>query len=254
MPLFALAAAARPGRQGGDRRERPNLLAFLTGRDGRSGRFPATRRGAAPVDLVGPVRAVVEPLQRDLDRQRGRARCVEIEIGAGASSSSSIDGIGGGVGDVHARRGYRAAPRRVRRWRRSGIVRSPSVRTVTSTAVRRQRWRKLPVALAMLAPSLVVLVMFVVYPLVGRSCSAAALRHTRWQLSFERVGPVRGRVPQRRVPARVVVTFKLALITVPLGLALGVGLAVLAHKPLRGSACSARSSPRRLPRRSRSPA
>ena len=46
------------------------------------------------------------------------------------------------------------------------------------------------------------------------------------------MGPVRRCVPLGRVPERLWVTFKLALITVPLGLALGVGLAVLANKTL----------------------
>jgi sn-glycerol 3-phosphate transport system permease protein len=100
---------------------------------------------------------------------------------------------------------------------------------------RRQRWRQLPAALALLGPSLVVLVAFVLYPLgkaivlgqqrcdvQGRNCVSngwdqyvdtfvsAEFQHALW------------------------VTVKFALITVPLGLVLGVGLAVLADKHLRG--------------------
>jgi ABC-type sugar transport system permease subunit len=100
---------------------------------------------------------------------------------------------------------------------------------------RRQRWRQLPAALALLGPSLAVLVAFVLYPLgralvlgqqrcdvQGRNCVSngwdqyvdtfvsAEFQHALW------------------------VTVKFALITVPLGLVLGVGLAVLADKHLRG--------------------
>jgi sn-glycerol 3-phosphate transport system permease protein len=100
---------------------------------------------------------------------------------------------------------------------------------------RRQRWKQLPAAIALLAPSLVVLVTFVLYPLgraivlgqqrcnvQGRECvsngwdqyldvfRSADFQHALW------------------------VTVKFALITVPLGLSFGVGLAILADKYLRG--------------------
>jgi len=100
---------------------------------------------------------------------------------------------------------------------------------------RRQRWKQLPVALALLAPSLLVLVTFVLYPLgksvvlgqqrcnvQGRNCvsngwdqyvdtfMSSEFQHALW------------------------VTVKFAVITVPFGLAFGVGLAVLADKHLRG--------------------
>ena len=100
---------------------------------------------------------------------------------------------------------------------------------------RRQRWKQLPAAIALLAPSLVVLTTFVLYPLgraivlgqqrcnvQGRECvsngwdqyvdvfRSADFQHALW------------------------VTVKFALITVPLGLSFGVGLAVLADKYLRG--------------------
>lgn len=99
----------------------------------------------------------------------------------------------------------------------------------------RQRWRQLPIALALLTPSLLVLVTFVLYPLgksvvlgqqrcnvQGRDCVSngwdqyvdtflsSEFQHALW------------------------VTVKFAVITVPLGLVFGVGLAVLADKHLRG--------------------
>ena len=99
----------------------------------------------------------------------------------------------------------------------------------------RHRWKQLPAALALLAPSLVILVVFVLYPLgkaivlgqqrcnvQGRNCVSngwdqyvdtflsSEFQHALW------------------------VTVKFALITVPLGLVFGVGLAVLADKHLRG--------------------
>ena len=90
-------------------------------------------------------------------------------------------------------------------------------------------------ALALLAPSIVILVTFVLYPLgsavvlgsqrcdpTGQNCTSNgwdqyvdAFRSTEFQNALW-------------------VTIKFALITVPLGVALGVGLAVLAHKALRG--------------------
>lgn len=99
----------------------------------------------------------------------------------------------------------------------------------------RRRWRDLPLALAMLAPSLVVLVTFVLYPL-GR---AMWLGHQRCDPTGNRctsngwdqyVDVFRSREFQQAFG----VTFRFALVTVPVGLALGVGLAVLADKQLRG--------------------
>jgi ABC-type sugar transport system permease subunit len=91
----------------------------------------------------------------------------------------------------------------------------------------------LPAALLLLAPSIVVLAMFVVYPLVravvlgSQRCDiqGANCRSNGWD---QYVDVFRSIEFQNALWA----TFKLALITVPLGLALGVGLAVLAHKPL----------------------
>lgn len=97
------------------------------------------------------------------------------------------------------------------------------------------RWRDLPLALAMLAPSAIILGVFVLYPLVraiwlgqqrcdnfGNNCVSNGFsqyldlfRSTEFQHSLA-------------------VTIRFALISVPLGLVLGIGLAVLADKYLRG--------------------
>jgi ABC-type sugar transport system permease subunit len=99
---------------------------------------------------------------------------------------------------------------------------------------RRQRWRQLPAALLLLAPSMVVLGMFVVYPLVraillgSQRCDIQGTncRSNGWD---QYVDVFRSVEFQNALWA----TFKLALITVPLGLVLGIGLAVLANKSLR---------------------
>ena len=99
----------------------------------------------------------------------------------------------------------------------------------------RRRWKDLPAALLMLAPSLVVLVTFVIYPLVraislGRQrCDATGsnCRSNGWD---QYVDGFRSTEFQNALW----VTFKFALFTVPLGLVLGVGLAVLANKTLNG--------------------
>jgi ABC-type sugar transport system permease subunit len=87
----------------------------------------------------------------------------------------------------------------------------------------------------MLAPSLVILVTFVLYPL-GRAvilgqqrCDSQGenCRSNGWD---QYVDVFRS----NEFRDAIVVTFKFALLTVPLGLALGVGLAVLADRYLRG--------------------
>jgi len=101
--------------------------------------------------------------------------------------------------------------------------------------MRRRRWRDLPAALLMLAPSLAVLVTFVLYPLVR----AVWLGHQRCDTTG---GNCRSNGWDQYVDAfrstefqnALWVTVKFALFTVPLGLALGVGLAVLANKTLNG--------------------
>ena len=101
----------------------------------------------------------------------------------------------------------------------------------------RRRWRETGLAAALLAPSLAVLGLFVLYPL-GRSvwlghqrCDATGgnCRSNGWD---QYVDVFRSREFQQAFG----VTFRFALMTVPLGLALGVGLAVLVDKQLRGMA------------------
>jgi sn-glycerol 3-phosphate transport system permease protein len=92
----------------------------------------------------------------------------------------------------------------------------------------------LPAALLLLAPSMVVLAVFVVYPLIraivlgSQRCDIQGTdcHSNGWD---QYVDVFRSVEFQHALWA----TFKLALITVPLGLALGVGLAVLANKALR---------------------
>src|SRR5215211_1748557 len=101
--------------------------------------------------------------------------------------------------------------------------------------MRPRRWRDLPAALLMLAPSLAVLVTFVLYPLVRavwlghQRCDATGsnCRSNGWD---QYVDAFRSTEFQNALW----VTVKFALFTVPLGLALGVGLAVLANKALNG--------------------
>lgn len=100
-----------------------------------------------------------------------------------------------------------------------------------------RRWRDTGLAVAMLAPSAVLLGTFVVYPLVravdlGRQrCNARGDRciATGWD---QYVDVFRSSEFQDSL----LVTARFALISVPLGLVLGVGLAVLADKYLRGMA------------------
>jgi ABC-type sugar transport system permease subunit len=106
---------------------------------------------------------------------------------------------------------------------------------VTSTAQRRQRRRNLPVALAMLAPSLVILGTFVLYPL-GK---AIWLGHQRCDVQGDNCrsngwDQYWDAFRSEEFQNALLVTAKFALITVPLGLVLGVGLAVLADKWLHG--------------------
>ena len=95
--------------------------------------------------------------------------------------------------------------------------------------------RNLPVALAMLAPSLVILVTFVLYPL-GKAIwlghqrcdvEGANCESNGWDQYWDAFR-------SDQFQNALLVTAKFALITVPLGLVLGIGLAVLADKWLRG--------------------
>lgn len=106
---------------------------------------------------------------------------------------------------------------------------------MASRSSARQRWRQLPAALALLAPSLVVLSTFVIYPLIRaivlgqQRCDANGgnCRSNGWDQYWDALRSV-------QFQNALWVTVKFALFTVPLGLALGVGLAMLAHKTLRG--------------------
>jgi sn-glycerol 3-phosphate transport system permease protein len=107
----------------------------------------------------------------------------------------------------------------------------------TGVARRTNRWRDLPVGLLMILPSAAILGLFVVYPLV----KAVWLGHMRCDASGNRcrttgwdqyIDVARSEEFQHALG----VTAKFALITVPSGLLLGIGLAVLADKYLRGLA------------------
>ena len=99
----------------------------------------------------------------------------------------------------------------------------------------RRRWRQLPVALGLLAPSAIILGAFIVYPLVkaiflGRErCNSTGTRcvEAGWDQYADTFRST-------EFQHALWVTTEFALITVPLGLASGIGLAILAHKHLAG--------------------
>jgi sn-glycerol 3-phosphate transport system permease protein len=99
----------------------------------------------------------------------------------------------------------------------------------------KRRWRELPIAVGMLAPSAVILGMFVVYPLVR----AVQLGHLRCDATGKRCreggwGQYIDVFRSNEFQHALANTARLALMTVPVGLALGIGLAVLADKHIRG--------------------
>jgi ABC-type sugar transport system permease subunit len=104
-----------------------------------------------------------------------------------------------------------------------------------SAAANRQRWRNLPIGMAMLAPSLVILVTFVLYPLV-RAVWLGQQRCDNFggNCQSNGFGQYVDMFTSREFQSALGVTVKFALLTVPLGLVLGIGLAVLADKHLRG--------------------
>jgi len=99
----------------------------------------------------------------------------------------------------------------------------------------KRRLRDVPPALAMLVPSMALLAVWTVYPLVmafingTKSCDSTGRRcnDVGWQ-QFSNVWQ------SREFQHALGVSLKLAAMTVPAGLILGVGLAVLADKHLRG--------------------
>jgi ABC-type sugar transport system permease subunit len=99
----------------------------------------------------------------------------------------------------------------------------------------RRRLRDVPIAAAMLLPSAVILGAFVVYPLVR----AVQLGHLRCDATGKRCreggwGQYVDVFRSNQFQHALANTGRLALMTVPIGLALGIGLAVLADKHLRG--------------------
>jgi ABC-type sugar transport system permease subunit len=111
------------------------------------------------------------------------------------------------------------------------VASSPGRRSTAS------RWRDLPTAVWMLAPSVVILSLFVVYPLgravwLGQERCDALGEHCVSNGWDQYVDVFRSVEFQHALW----VTVKFALLTVPTGLVLGVGLAVLADKYLRGLA------------------
>ena len=99
----------------------------------------------------------------------------------------------------------------------------------------KRKWRDFPVALGMLAPSAVILGVFVVYPLVR----AIQLGHLRCDATGRRCreggwGQYIDVFRSDEFQHALANTARLAVMTVPVGLALGIGLAVLADKQIRG--------------------
>ena len=98
-----------------------------------------------------------------------------------------------------------------------------------------KKWRDAPIAVGMLAPSAIILGIFVVYPLVR----AIQLGHLRCDATGKRCreggwGQYIDVFRSNEFQHALANTTRLALMTVPIGLALGIGLAVLADKQLRG--------------------
>jgi ABC-type sugar transport system permease subunit len=104
--------------------------------------------------------------------------------------------------------------------------------------VSRGRFREALLALAFLAPSLVLFGLFIFYPLLrtislGRYRGGTFGNERQVYVGWSQFGDV-FQSDEFRHALQVTISF--ALITVPIGLVLGVGLAVLADKQLRGMA------------------
>jgi ABC-type sugar transport system permease subunit len=99
---------------------------------------------------------------------------------------------------------------------------------------RGNRWRDVPLALLMLAPSLVLFGVFVFYPLVRTAWLGLYQEDffggNRVYIGFSQYWD---QLTSDDFRHSLWVTVQFVVITVPLGIALGLGLAVLAHKPLR---------------------
>ncbi|MET0910785.1 MAG: sugar ABC transporter permease [Ilumatobacteraceae bacterium] len=98
-----------------------------------------------------------------------------------------------------------------------------------------RRWAEFPLAMAMLAPSALVLGVFVIYPL-GRAMFLGQQRCDNFGNNCVSNGLDQYVDLFRSIEFQnaLGVTVKFALITLPLGVIFGVGLAVLADKYLRG--------------------
>jgi sn-glycerol 3-phosphate transport system permease protein len=97
------------------------------------------------------------------------------------------------------------------------------------------RFREVPLALVFLLPSLVLFGAFIFYPLV-RTMWLGLYRSDPFGLSSSYVGFAQYRSVLSSATFRhsLGVTLRFAILTVPTGLALGLGLALLAHQRLRG--------------------
>ena len=106
---------------------------------------------------------------------------------------------------------------------------------VAAVGKRSWTWKDLWLAIAMLAPSAVILGVFIVYPL-GRAVVLGQQRCNSFGTQCESNGfdQYVDLFLSTEFQGALEATAVLALITVPLGLILGVGLAVLADKHLRG--------------------
>ena len=97
----------------------------------------------------------------------------------------------------------------------------------------KSKWRDTGLAAMLLGPSAVVLIMFVVYPLI-KTIWLGQQRCGVTRCTSSGFGQYWDAFRSDEFQASLLVTAKYALYTVPLGLVLGVGLAVLADKYMRG--------------------
>ena len=97
------------------------------------------------------------------------------------------------------------------------------------------RWRDWPFAVLLLVPSVAVFGVFVFYPL-ARTIWLGLHQSDPFGISLNYVGLERYQdvLGSKAFRDSLIVTIKYALLTVPTGLALGLGLAILAQKHLRG--------------------
>jgi ABC-type sugar transport system permease subunit len=99
--------------------------------------------------------------------------------------------------------------------------------------VSRSRGREVLLALALLAPSLILFAVFVFYPL-GRAVYLGRYRGTSDALRYVGWSQFRDVWESNEFHDAMITTVEFALITVPIGLVLGVALAILADTWIRG--------------------